>query len=524
MPKDNGDKGPAILLSDDSRFRPIMQLINDARYSQALSQLDDLLPELNTEECLVADYWKIRCLTSMGRWQQARELVEETLTHVPPDNPLKICLELESASLLGAEQRPGEAANEIRAILARYADRLSSSDLFWMYVQAKTDLGNCLVNAGCYSEAIDELEEALSFEDQALSRYYIQFWLGIAYHMVGKLSEARHHLESAVAEGKAAPPNAELIQLYAARIRYESALIAYDERRFDDVLRQAALALEVGRQDPKVLSAVNRLRIAVEKVSVFLAEDPRFRPILQLIGDARYPEALSQLNALLPELNTEERHVADYWKIRCLRAMGKWQQARELVDEALTHVPPDNPLKICLELESADLLGAEQRPGEAAHEIRAILARYADQFSSGDLFWTYAQAKASLGNHLVNAGCYSEAIDELEEALSLENQALPRYYIHGWLGIAYRNVGRLSEARNHLEDAIVEGEVAPKAGLMPYFAARIRYELALIAYDERRFDDVLRQASLALEVGLQDPKLLRAVNRLRALVARASAS
>ena len=204
--------------------------------------------------------------------------------------------------------------------------------------------------------------------------------------------------------------------------------------------------------------------------------------------------------------------------------MGKWQQARELVDEALAHVPPDSPLKICLELESANLLGAEQRPGEAAHEIRAILARYADRFSSGDLFWTYAQAKWCLGNQLVNAGCYSEAIDELEEALSLENRALPRYYVQGWLGIAYRNVGKLSEARNHLEGAIAEAEVAPKAGLMPYFAARIRYELALTAYDERQFDEVLRQAALALEVGLQDPEVLPAVNRLRALVARASAS
>jgi len=261
-----------------------------------------------------------------------------------------------------------------------------------------------------------------------------------------------------------------------------------------------------------------------KRPAILLSDDPRFRPIMQLLEDARSPEALAQLNDLLPELNTEERLVADYWKIRCLRAMGKWQQARELVDEALAHVPPDSPLKISLELESANLLGTVQRPDEAAHEIRAILARYADQFSSGDLSWIYVHAKTDLGHCLVNAGCYSEAIDELEEALSLENWALPRYYIQFWLGIAYRNVGKLSEARNHLEGAIAEGAAAPKAGLIPYFAARIRYELALIAYDERRFDEVLREAALALEVGLQDPKLLRAVNRLRALVARASAS
>jgi tetratricopeptide (TPR) repeat protein len=243
---------------------------------------------------------------------------------------------------------------------------------------------------------------------------------------------------------------------------------------------------------------------------------------MELIDDAKYSEALSRLENLRPELNFEERLVADYWKIKCLAAVNDWQRARNLVDESLAHVDADIPLKVCFELESANLRGAEKNPREAADEIRAILTRWADHFTSGDLFWTYVQAKTDLGNCLVNAGCYSDAIKELEEALSLQDQPLSRYYIHFWLGIANHQLGNLREARNHLEAALLDAESAPKAGLIPYYSARIRCELALIAYKEHRFDDVLRQSELALEVGLKDPELLRVINRLRDLVGQIS--
>jgi len=86
---------------------------------------------------------------------------------------------------------PSGQLTEMRALLDRYAAELKAADFFWVYVQAKTDLGNCLVLAGRYSEAVKELEEALSLQDQPLSRYYIYFWLGIACHHLGDLDKAR---------------------------------------------------------------------------------------------------------------------------------------------------------------------------------------------------------------------------------------------------------------------------------------------------------------------------------------------
>ena len=257
---------------------------------------------------------------------------------------------------------------------------------------------------------------------------------------------------------------------------------------------------------------------------MLLADDPRFRPVMQFIDDAQYAEALHQLDELLCQLGPEERAVALYWKVRCLGSLGEWTQARRCLEEALTQVDVRNPLRICLELQNAYLLHAVEGPDKAALEIRAILNRCAAEFTTVDFFWIYVQAKTDLGNCLVNAGRYAEAIEELEEALSLQDQPLSRYYIQFSLGIAYHQLGNLSKARNHLEAALAEAESAPKAGLIPYYAARIRYELALIAYKEHRFDDVARQSELALAVGLQDPELNRVVNRLRALVDQTSAS
>jgi hypothetical protein len=65
---------------------------------------------------------------------------------------------------------------------------------------------------------------------------------------------------------------------------------------------------------------------------------------------------------------------------------------------------------------------------------------------------------------------------------------------------------------------MAEAESVPKGAIAPYYAARTRYELALIAYKQHRYEDALLQSDLALAVGLQDAKLLQSVLRLKELV------
>jgi hypothetical protein len=66
---------------------------------------------------------------------------------------------------------PSGQLTEMRALLDRYAAELKAADFFWVYVQAKTDLGNCLVLAGRYSEAVKELEEVRKHCPCRISRY-----------------------------------------------------------------------------------------------------------------------------------------------------------------------------------------------------------------------------------------------------------------------------------------------------------------------------------------------------------------
>jgi tetratricopeptide (TPR) repeat protein len=115
----------SMLLADDPRFRPAMQLIDNAEYAEALRQLDALLDRLSPSDSVVALYWKVICLTSLGELPQARFWLEHALTQVDAANPLRICLELQNAYLLYAEKGPERAVTEMKGLLDRYAARNS---------------------------------------------------------------------------------------------------------------------------------------------------------------------------------------------------------------------------------------------------------------------------------------------------------------------------------------------------------------------------------------------------------------
>jgi len=247
-------------------------------------------------------------------------------------------------------------------------------------------------------------------------------------------------------------------------------------------------------------------------------DDPRFRPAMQRMDNAEYAEALPLLDVLLDQLGPDDRLVGLYWKVNCLIWLGEAEQARNCVNEALAKVDIQNPLMICLKLQSAFLLNVEETPDKTALEIRSLLDRYADEMRSQEFFWIYVQAKTYLGSCLSLAGRYSEATKELEEALLLESQPLARYYLQFWLGDAYYQLGELDKAREHLERALLEAQSAPKPGLSTYYAARVPYELALIAYKQRRFADAQRHLELATEAGANDTGLLRDMERLRGAV------
>ena len=156
---------------------------------------------------------------------------------------------------------------------------------------------------------------------------------------------------------------------------------------------------------------------------------------------------------------------------------------------------------------------------KAATEMQSLLKHHGEKLKrSPDLLWVYIQAKIDLGNCLVLARHYPEGIKELEEALSLQDSPLARYYIYSWLGFAWNQLGELNKARDNFERALGQAQSAPRAGLSSYYDARLRYELALIAHKQHRLADAAHQLEFASAVGVQDAKLLELIRSLKASI------
>ena len=509
-----------ILREDDPRFRPANQLMEDAEYTEAIRQFDALAPKLSGEDRWVALYWKARCLAALGEWRQERPCLDEALKQVDTNSPLAIWLKLESASVLRFEEGPERAVVEIRSLLDQYAEELKSPDLFWPYVQAKTNLGNLLVEAGHHSEAINELEEALALQDDPLSRYYIYFSIGAAFQSLGELAKARDQFEHALREAQSAPA-AGISPYYAARLRYELALNAYKQNQPGEARRQLKFALAVSVASGELSRFIGQLKVLLDQYDL-RAHDPRFRPAMELIEEGRYTEAIPQLDGLLLKLKSVDRVAALYWKVRCFALLGDRRAGKPVLEEALKQADADSPITICLRIESASLLRAEEGAEKAAQAIQSLLAQHAEELKSPDLFWIKAQAKTNLGNYLIELGRHSEAVKELEEALALQDEPRSRYYIHVSLGEAFQSLGELANARDQFERALREAS-APKAGISPYYAARLQYGLALNAYKQKQLGEARRQLEFALALPVTDHELSGAIGELRELLDRAEA-
>jgi tetratricopeptide (TPR) repeat protein len=257
---------------------------------------------------------------------------------------------------------------------------------------------------------------------------------------------------------------------------------------------------------------------------MLLADDPRFDSVMQFLEKAEYAEAIRQLDSLLEQLGRpKDRATALYWKIRSLTTLSRLSEARTYLEEALTLVDVRDPTRIPLKLASAFLLHAEEGPNKAVLELRSLLSRYAEEIKSPDFHWFFVQAKQDLGHCLWLAGRYAEAIKEFEEVLSLQEQPLSRYYIYFGLGDASNQLGDMVKAKDHFERALAEAEAAPKAGVSQYYSARIRYELALIAYKQHRYKDAARQLQFASAIAIKDAELLHVIEQLEVLVNQAKA-
>ena len=250
-------------------------------------------------------------------------------------------------------------------------------------------------------------------------------------------------------------------------------------------------------------------------------DHPRFRAITKLIDNRELREAILQLDTLLDRLSPENRPAALYWKIVCLLQLGEVKQAKRYIEKLLSEEDVPHSLRICLELQNAYVQVGEQGPELGGAPIRSVLDRYAKQFSTPDFFWQHIDAQRHLGVCLARAKRYSEAITELELALSRETRPGAQYRIHLWVSDAYYRSGDLNKAKDHLERALTAGESAPKAQLPADYPALIRFQLAWLAYQQHRLTDAENELKLA-SAAARNPETQKSITKLRTLLDQAS--
>jgi tetratricopeptide (TPR) repeat protein len=250
-----------MLLVDDPRFKPAMQLMDVGQFPAALEHLNALFGQLNPEERVVALYWKAYCFIALCEIDQARTCLDEAFMKVGTNARLVMCLKLASAILRGIEDSPGAA--EIKSLLDVYAYELKEPDFSWTYAYAKACLGIYLLRSNNYSEAGAALEEALSLETRPLHRYIKRMYLGDSYYKLGDLNRARDQFEGALRELESIP-DPEIPPDYKVQPRYELALIAYMQDHFDDAHGQLALVSDIAVQSPRLQKVINRLKVLLE--------------------------------------------------------------------------------------------------------------------------------------------------------------------------------------------------------------------------------------------------------------------
>jgi tetratricopeptide (TPR) repeat protein len=239
------------------RFRPAMQLIDEAQYAEAVRQLDELTAGLSGKDRAIASYWKGVCLGRLGRFDDGMACIENALSSVERDSALGICLQLQVAFLQKYEVPEADIA-AIRSVLNRYARRFSTPDFRPQYVDAKTAIGKRLLRLGRYSEGIAEIEQIVALERRPDLRYKGRVWLSSAYYKVGDLDKAKAHLVYALKDADGAV-RTKLPGDHPAQIRYELALIAYKQQHWADAERELALASAVA-QNQETLRVISKLR------------------------------------------------------------------------------------------------------------------------------------------------------------------------------------------------------------------------------------------------------------------------
>ncbi len=195
----------------------------------------------------------------------------------------------------------------------------------------------------------------------------------------------------------------------------------------------------------------------------------------QLADSARLQEALSQYEALFPQLEeVDDKVTVLIQQIYCLNHLGRAEEARRRLRTATELLPSGSENRPHLDYAEADILAAEGKREDALRLLDRIIANRASLIKtqhSEELYREIQQRRAVL---LIELGRDKDARPILEEVLTfgVGHVSVPFY-----AGVCYFGLAEYDLAKKHYEDAL-------RKGLPPVWEWQARVHLGPIYYAE----------------------------------------
>jgi tetratricopeptide (TPR) repeat protein len=305
---------------------------------------------------------------------------------------------------------------------------------------ARNGLGEVALRQGRYSEALEHFRAALDLAPRATSIHYS---LAMAHRALGRLDEARAHLEQRGAGGlRIVDP---VVDRLATLVRGERLLVF-----------QASRAYEAGQFEAAADAFTRALAAAPGSAAAHAGLG------ILLAREGRDPEAVDHLRAAFAQA-PDDRSIRTAL-LGVLLRLGRHDEAIDALGAASSVDPDDEDLVVGL----AILLAGRARYGDAVALLEAANRRFPDRSPTAT---TLARLLASSPERAVRDG---------PRALELAGAvyaASPTPAHAETMALALAELGRCAEARAWMQRAVAGAERAQDAEE----AARLRAELA--AYD-----------------------------------------
>mgnify|MGYP000857565171 CR=1 FL=1 len=355
--------------------------------------------------------------------------------------------------------------------------------------------------SGKRMEAVETLKQGISSLEPG-ARQKLNLILGETYEELGRLTDAIAYYEGVFNElaskSKLDAVSTETLTTVVARLTR-----AYnrqgDKKKTQTVLSRTQQML--GDNNPMVSSLLidalrdeGKYREALETTRAALNRYPNDRSLklteAMILGDLRnYNESLTALRAIMKEQPSGDTSLLAIMSNIQLQN-GQLQDAEATVRKALDIDPNDTELLI-------QLGSIQDRAGqrtEAEKTLRRVLQREPDN----------ATALNNLGYYLAERNArYNDALPLIEKAVSIE--PLNGSFLDS-LGWVHYKLGRLQEARGHLE----------KAALYTRRSATVYEHLGDVLRDLGRMQEARRNWEVALEYSAEAGVIARLKDKIKA--------